>query len=159
VIYVTPIGIKNSKEETFWKATDACCDIARMGWPDALYIANIIKEVSERVPVDSKRVYILGHSNGGFMAHRMACDHSHLIAGIVSIAGVTWDDITKCKPSEPVHILQIHGIDDPTILYDGGRLRGVTYPSAEGTVERWSTLNQCDALSITADTPSNLDLI
>jgi poly(3-hydroxybutyrate) depolymerase len=57
---VSPVAIKNSQKETFWKATDACCDIANMGWPDSLYIANIIKEISERVPVDKKRVYVLG---------------------------------------------------------------------------------------------------
>ena len=32
--------------------------------------------------VDRSRVYFAGHDNGGYMAYRLACDHSDKIAAI-----------------------------------------------------------------------------
>ena len=75
-IYMLPLGIKNTIGARFWKATDACCDFADMGRDDSFYLSSLIKEVKRRVSVDPRRVYIIGHSNGGFMAHRLACEHS-----------------------------------------------------------------------------------
>jgi predicted dienelactone hydrolase len=37
--------------------------------------------------VDGERVGVAGHSNGGFFVNKMACDYSHRIAAIVSLAG------------------------------------------------------------------------
>ena len=128
-IYVIPNGIRNSIGDRFWAATDACCDFIEMGWDDSQYLINIVDEVSLKYSVDQARIYIAGHSNGGFMAHRMACDHASRIAGIVSVAGMNFKDISLCKPSEPVNILQVHGTADTTIPYNGGLVLGVEIPS------------------------------
>lgn len=91
-IYMLPIGIKDTVGARFWRSTDACCDFADMGRHDSLYLRDLILDVGSRVPVDPKRVYVIGHSNGGFMAHRLACEHSDEIAGIISLAGALWHD-------------------------------------------------------------------
>jgi polyhydroxybutyrate depolymerase len=111
-IYVIPNGIKNSVGERFWEATDACCDFLEMGWNDSQYLINMVDELSLKYSIKQDRIYFAGHSNGGFMAHRMACDHASRVAGIVSVAGMNFKDISHCKPSEPVNILQIHGTAD-----------------------------------------------
>ena len=87
-------------------------------------------KVQARYPVDSRRVFVLGHSNGGYMSHRMACDHADLIAGIVSLAGAAYDDppagelpLPRCRPSEPVAVLEVHGMADGTVRYGSGRRR------------------------------------
>ena len=51
-IYVIPNGIKNSVNQRFWRATDACCDFLDMGWDDSRYLINLIDEVSMRYSVD-----------------------------------------------------------------------------------------------------------
>ena len=43
---------------------------------DAGYILNLIDEARLRFNVAADRVYLFGHSNGGFMAHKMACEHA-----------------------------------------------------------------------------------
>ena len=73
-------------------------------------------------------------------AYRMACDHADLIAGIASLAGATFDDPSSCQPSEPVHILQIHGTSDGVIAYGGGSVNA-TFPGAVETIETWGTYN------------------
>ena len=92
--------------------------------------------------MDPKRIYLVGHSNGAFMSHRMACDDAGQIAAIVSLAGATFQDATKCKPSEPVSILDIHGDADDTVLYDGGTVND-PYPSEMETLAHWQVYDKC----------------
>ena len=155
-IYVIPNGIRNSVGDRFWAGTDACCDFLEMGWDDSQYLINLVDEISIKYSVDQARIYFAGHSNGGFMAHRMACDHASRIAGIVSVAGMNFKDISLCKPSEPVNILQIHGTADTTIPYNGGLVVGVEFPSALETINDWISLNGCTANSLTDGTPFSI---
>jgi polyhydroxybutyrate depolymerase len=79
------------------------------------------------------------------MSYRIACDHADTIAAIVSMAGATFADISKCSPSEPVSVLQIHGTADRTIPYEGGDILGKTYPGAATTVATWAGYDHCGA--------------
>src|SRR5207302_1025248 len=81
---------------------------------------DLAAEIGARYKVDQKRIYIAGHSNGAFMAYRMACDRAALVAGIMSLAGETWLDKSKCAPGAPVAVLQVQGTADDVIAYDGG---------------------------------------
>ena len=140
-LYVYPDATPNRLGINGWNATDACCNDSDVD--DSAYITHIIDEVSATYNVDPKRVYLVGHSNGGFMSYRMACDRADRIAAIVSLAGATYLDAAKCAPSEPVSVLQIHGTDDGTIDYEGGTTPLSSYPAAETTVATWSSYNGC----------------
>ena len=146
-LYVHPDGTKNVLGDPFWNATDACCQRLQENIDDVGYLMALVDDVSTRFDVDPKRVWFAGHSNGAFMSHRLACEQADHIAAIVSLAGATWADPSKCSPSEPVSVLQIHGTADLTIQYEGGSLFGRDFPSAMQTVETWSQKNACGALS------------
>ena len=151
-LYVHPDGTVDARGQQFWNATDACCASGIDPPDDAAYLMAIIEQVSAEYNVDPKAIFLAGHSNGGFMSYRMACQHADTIAGIASLAGATFADTDDCTPSEPVSVLQVHGTSDATIAYDGGSIVGVDYPSAPQTVESWVTYNGCDpAPTITAD--------
>ena len=151
-LYVHPDGTVDAAGQQHWNATDACCAFGTDAPDDAAYLMAIIEQVSAEYNVDPKAIFLAGHSNGGFMSYRMACQHADTIAGIASLAGATFADTTDCTPSEPVSVLQIHGTSDETIAYDGGSIAGVDYPSAPQTVESWVTYNGCDTTpTITAD--------
>lgn len=156
VLYAIPDGTLDASDRRFWNATDACCDFARANVDDVGYIDAIIDDVSARYAVDPRRIFLIGHSNGGFMAHRMACDRSNRIAAIVSLAGATHNVASRCAPTEPVSVLQVHGTADGTISYTGGTNGGSLYPGAATTVSRWATLNRC-APTRTAATPIDID--
>jgi len=143
-LYAHPDGTKNSRDDRFWNASDACCDFEDSMVDDSAYLRSVIDEIKERYTVDPKRVYFAGHSNGGFMSYRMACDHADAIAAIASLAGAMPFDATQCAPSEPVAVLQIHGTADDVVLYDGGMIVGVSYPGALESVQQWAELNGCD---------------
>ena len=105
-----------------------------------------------------ERVHFAGHSNGGFMSYRMACDHADVVASIGSLAGATYADPADCTPVTPVHVLQIHGTNDATIGYNGGTIPlGGTYPGALQTVESWATYNGCSTVPDLSQPPLDLD--
>jgi len=142
-LYAIPDGlIDNFMHAPFWNATSGCCDFDRSNPDDSAYLRRVIEDIMARWNVDRRRIFTFGLSNGGFMGHRLACDHADLLAGIVSVAGATHQDPALCAPSDGVHILDMHGTQDQIIHYDGGIFSG-PYPGAEETVERWVALNDC----------------
>ena len=151
-IGIIPDGTEDAGGNQFWNATDACCDFGPTGVDDVAYISGLIDEALEVYAADPERVYLIGHSNGGFMSYRMACDASEKIAGLVSLAGATWGDPADCgDPAEPVSVLQIHGTLDGTIAYDGGTVGGRTIPSARESVERFAERSGCDGTWMDGD--------
>ena len=166
-VYVAPEGTPGPEGKQYWNATNACCapppgalvgSDASAPPNDVEYLRELVGEIASRVDVDPKRVFVVGHSNGGFMAHRLACDHAELFAAIVSVAGSTWADATRCKPSTSVSVLQIHGTADATISINGGMFFGNNYPSARAAVEHWVGNDACTKFPIEDPTPLDLDL-
>jgi len=142
-ILVAPDGTRETegRKVQFWNATSACCNFHGSDVNDSQYLRNLIEEMRDEYNIDSNRIYLIGHSNGGFMSHRMAYDHPDLIAGIASLAGAALPKMEGPTPKRPVAILQIHGTEDATIKYEGGEIGGNEYPSAQGTVELWAEYN------------------
>lgn len=144
-LYAYPDGTTNSAGKQFWNATELCCDFENTAVDDVAYIAAVIADMKAHYNVDPGRVYLIGHSNGGFMSHRFACDRADLVAGIVSLAGATWKDPGRCQPKEPVAVLQVHGDQDDAVPYGGAMRGGLMLPSAEETVASWAGKNGCQA--------------
>jgi polyhydroxybutyrate depolymerase len=149
--YAHPEGTVDSTGMQFWNATDACCNFYGSSVDDSTYLVELIDQIAQEWDIDPKRVYLFGHSNGAFMAYRMACDHADRFAAVGGLAGAMFDDPTKCKATEPVSVLAIHGTNDVNISYYGGVLNMATYPGAVETVEDWATIDGCDAKPTSGD--------
>jgi polyhydroxybutyrate depolymerase len=149
-IVAWPDGLIDSRGNHYWNADDACCDIFASGVDDVAYLTALIDDAILRYGADPKRVFVVGHSNGAFMAHRLACDRADRVAGIAALAGEVWKDMSKCQPSTHVAVAQIHGDADGVVLFDGGaHVGGVVldtlgpYPSSPATFQFWSTTGGC----------------
>lgn len=142
-LYAYPDGTIDPSGKRFWNATDACCDLYGLLPDDVAYVNAIIDDVAARYNVDGKRIFLVGHSNGGFMSHRFSCDGAPRIAAIVSLAGAQWMDQTRCKPQDRVSVLEVHGDSDAVIAYGGGSIGTNGYPSAHQTVADWAQHNGC----------------
>ena len=143
----------------FWNATDACCNFYGATVDDVAYLDAVIDDVSAHYRVDAKRVFVMGLSNGGYMSHRYACDRAGRVAAIVSQAGAMWADAARCKPAEPVAVLQIHGTDDQLVPYDGKAIstHGESLlPSAHQTASDWAAFDKCDATPDSSAPPRDL---
>lgn len=143
-----PDGTIDAEGEPHWDVVSGTVD-------DHAYLRALIEEAMEVAVVDPSAVFAVGHSNGGFMAYRMACDSADLVTGIASLAGS--DALETCAPAAEVAVLQIHGTADGTIPYEGGSIAGLTFPSATATVERWAERAGCDTSATESGAP--LDLV
>lgn len=145
VVFAAPDGLMDATTSRYWNGTAACCDYYDSQPDDVGYLESLVDEIGVEVAIDPKRVYVLGHSNGGFMAYRMACDAASRVAAIVSLSGATEYDPADCEPSEPVSVLEIHGTGDVVVPYAGGFIAGEPFPSATQTAETWAGYDGCDA--------------
>lgn len=162
MIVVIPDGTPNSEDARFWNATPNCCNFEDQDVDDVGYLRGLIEEAGANYRVDPGRVYLLGHSNGGYMSYRMACDASDVITAIVSLAGSTFEDPADCAATTPVSVLQIHGTADAVITYEPELTSdGTGHPGAVETARRFAERAGCDTTAPTEgaalDLEPNLD--
>ncbi len=93
----------------------------RLNINDVLFFREIHKILNQKFNIDSKRIHIVGLSNGGFMAQRALCEASDLFASGFSVAATTSKFLTKeCNLTEPISIGFIFGKKDDIIPFNGG---------------------------------------
>ena len=124
---------------------------------DVAFATAVIDDLARTLNVDRKRIYATGISNGGMFSQRLACELSGTIAAIASVAATMPDALrVRCKPSQPISVLMIHGTDDPLIPYRGGAMPrgtlGGNVLSAPDAIKFWVAHNKC------SPTPTTLEL-
>ncbi len=142
-LFAQPNGTTDREGKRFWNATDACCDYGHLRVDDVAFLRALIADVKTNQSVDPRKVFVIGHSNGGFMALRLACDASDVVTAVVSLAGAGFSDPARCASGQPVSVLAIHGNADDTVLYEGGSTETGVYPSAHRTVAQLAARNGC----------------
>lgn len=141
MIYIAPDGTVGADGRRVWNASKSCCQKSGTPVDDIGYLNSLIDEIDAKYPVDRKRIYFVGHSNGAFMSLAFACTTGK-VAAVVSLAGAMDTDF-QCSSSAPFALLLIHGVADPTIKINGGALNRGTYTSAIETLNRVATVNAC----------------
>ncbi len=140
---------------TAWNAGSCCAPATTAPVDHVAVIRAMLDDASALINVDNSRVFALGHSNGGMMTYRLACELSDRIAAIASNAAVMMDrdlDTTPptqaftCQPARPVPILATFGLADQCTPYGGGQSAGVAgglRPPASDTIDFWVNHNRC----------------
>ena len=158
--FACPEGTMDSMLRRFWNASPVCCDFDHQGVDHVTRLTNILRRAESQSDIDPKRLFVVGFSNGGFMAHRLACSKSAHLAGIASMAGLGPSQGEACTPARPVRILEIHGGSDIIVRPEGGRLfddpSSPEHPALRVTVDSWAKRNQCATLPPTS---KSVDLI
>jgi len=107
---------------------------------DVSFTEDIIDIITNEYYINTDRIYSTGMSNGGYMSYGLACN-STKFAAIASVTGSMTPEIdNNCAPDHPTPILQIHGLQDFTVLYTGA----VWSLSIPDVMEYWSSFNTCD---------------
>jgi|GEM_PF-2056015 len=113
---------------------------------DTRFIEWLLTQAEHHWSVESKRISVAGWSLGAFMANRFACAGTRPVASIINFEGSMMVDVfLRCKPSQPVSVLLIHGDADVTIEYGGGRgaRTGLQYAAIPNVFELWAGLDHC----------------
>lgn len=88
---------------------------------DVAFIRQLLDELKPLLPHDDKRIYCVGHSNGGGMTLRLAAELSERFAAVGMVAGLLAVD--DPKPAKPVPTLYIIGTLDPLVPLAGGEVK------------------------------------
>ncbi|HMA95432.1 MAG TPA: PHB depolymerase family esterase [Polyangiaceae bacterium] len=146
VLYAAPDGDVDQSGRRFWDA-GLCCNFTHQGRDDAARLDALIGHAVGALGADPQRVFVVGYSNGGMMAHRMACRSSHELRGVVSIAAFGPARPADCPSTRAVAVLEIHGDQDTVVPFAGGRLFGKpSMPNTLGVLsglKNWARRNGC----------------
>jgi polyhydroxybutyrate depolymerase len=147
IAWLAPNGPLDRHGRRFWDAGPSCCNFDHLDVDHVSALADLIERARSHAGVDRERVFVGGHSNGAFMAHRLACERPDLVRGIVGIAGSAPLDRAACRTPSTLRVLQIQGDADPIVTFAGGHLfRDPSLPrhlSAEKTARDWAQALGC----------------
>jgi len=109
---------------------------------DLDFVETIIGLIKDKIQIDETRIYSSGMSNGGYMGYHLACNLSNKFAAIASVTGsMTNDTYNDCNPTHPTPILQIHGLLDFVVPYDGNS----GSKSIPDVIDYWVNYNSCSS--------------
>lgn len=145
--WASPDGTIDRKQRRFWNAGEGCCDFDHLGADHVASLGAMIAQARRTQGIDPGRIYVIGFSNGAFMAHELGCRVPG-IAGIVSVAGAAPSQADgACAPSAAVAVLEIHGDADKAVRFEGGHVLDMqdvpAHRSAEDTVAVWAAADGC----------------
>lgn len=131
---------------------------------DAGFLAAMIDEYVQRYDLDPKRIYMTGHSQGGNMTVRMACEYAGKIAAGASVAATMRRSLAReCAPSMPTPMVFFHGTDDEQVPYGPGvpslirNLLGVGALGAQDAAKYWAEINGCEGDAVRTMLPAPID--
>ncbi len=121
------------------------------GPDDVGFLLALTDAITRRFDVDPARRYVVGISNGGFMAQRLACAAGSGFAGFASVAAGAFATLPRyCARSRPVDALFVHGTADRLVPWRGlgvddghGNRQPVTL-SLGDSLRYWARHNHCD---------------
>lgn len=143
-----------------WNAGKCCGPAVTRNVDDVAFLRAVVQDVAKTRQVDPSRVYATGHSNGGMMAVRLACEASDVFAAVgIQSASL---ETAGCSPQQPVSFMQIHGTADGNIPITGGNgsgIAGVTFSPPRMAARTLSRVDGCRGKPERLRDKSNPDLI
>ena len=132
-----------AKQAQYGFNAGACCGLpATKHIDDVKFLLAVIRDVASHTPVDLRRVYVTGISNGGMMAYAMAAEAPQAIAAIASVSGQV--ELPAIRPARPVPTLEFHSVNDPIALWNG--TKGASPPTRFAVmdgIDQWVHADGC----------------
>ena len=101
-----------------WNAWWCCGAAIQNQADDVAFVRALVDAVAREYPVDRKRIYATGLSNGGMLAYRLGCEAGDLFAAIAPVAGALNSE--ECGEGPKVSVIAFHGMADKHVLFEGG---------------------------------------
>jgi len=117
-VVIYPAGIdgqwNDGREKTFKRAKD------NTDTDDVGFISAVIDLFVNNKVADSKRIYVMGISNGGMMTHRLGIEIGNKLAAIAGVIANIPENLSKKKAPAGMSVLIMNGTDDPIVPWNGG---------------------------------------
>ncbi len=157
-IVVYPEGSSRFRQKLLtWNAGHCCGYAMEHQVDDVGFIRALITRLIKEHPIDRKRIYVTGMSNGGMMTHRLGRELSDQIAAIAPVVATVFGD--ESKAAHPVSALMLNGMLDKSVPYLGGPPGGRFNDSWDGTPAKpapdqgsyWASTDGCTGKPISRD--------
>jgi len=134
-----------------WNAGMCCGLPVTKHIDDVGFLLKVISEIAAKTPVDLRRVYMTGISNGGMMAYAMAAEASGHVAAISSVSGQV--EIPVIHPTRAVPTMEFHSVNDPIAKFDGTPgANPLDRLSVMQGIDQWVKADGCDKRPMTGTT-------
>jgi polyhydroxybutyrate depolymerase len=152
IIVVYPNGTGRRRERLLtWNAVHCCGTAMEQRVDDVGFIGAMLDTLAAVHPVDPKRIYVTGMSNGAMMAHRVGRELSPRIAAIAPVVGAVFGD--EAPASNVVAAIIFNGLKDTSVPSQGGLGDGLGRRAWDGTPALpnlrqgayWARVNECEA--------------
>ncbi|RVT99231.1 hypothetical protein EOD42_03785 [Rhodovarius crocodyli] len=117
-ILAVPNGTGRMPGAGTWNASGCCGEAQGQRVDDIAFINQVIADAVGAAQVDQSRIFVVGFSNGGMLAHRIAIAEGRRLAGVAVVAGGMFGD--EAPAQAPVPMMMIHGRRDTAVPYEGG---------------------------------------
>jgi polyhydroxybutyrate depolymerase len=121
------------------------------GVNDVHFIAAVIRDMRLRQPIDLKRVFVIGHGDGGIMAACFAAARPAAVAGIGLISAQLADGTGCTPPKKRISVVIVHGTADPLFPSAGSVKDGVR--SLPATVNYFRSLDRLSGRGVHRQLP------
>lgn len=153
-----------------WNAEHCCGFALDNNVDDVGFLRELIGGLGRLLPIDSKRVFATGMSNGAMLSYRLGAEASDLFAAIAPVEGTIGGQVDARfpvvqipTPKGPIPLIIFHGTADMSVLYSGGPSQS---PVSEGridlsvaeAVQFWISANQTATTPVT-DTSASGNVI
>jgi polyhydroxybutyrate depolymerase len=144
----TPIPMQLPGDHRIWNS-GAEYEQPSRGADDVAFTRLIIERVSAMYPVDPKRIFVTGFSNGGQMAYRLALELADRIAAVAPMSGgrLAGDE----RPSRPVPVMHFHGTGDTVYPLGGGlgphSIGRTPHVGIDDVIDEWRQFDGADPTS------------
>ncbi len=125
-----------------WNGGTCCGTPQKEGINDVAFIADLVRAIEAKVPIDPARVFATGISNGGIMSYRLACETSLFAA----IGPDSATQLVRCAGARPTSVIAIHGLADTRVPFAGGLGSGVGHvdgPAVPAVIASWRAVDRC----------------
>jgi polyhydroxybutyrate depolymerase len=130
-----------------WNAGQCCGGPHFDKVDDIGFLRAMIADISARLPVDSRRIYVAGFSDGARMAYHTACEMAGEITAVAAVSGSLVDN--RCRPSRAIPVIAFHGSADPEVPFNDSAFSVSSRPvprdaaSLPSTVRFWLATDGC----------------
>lgn len=140
-----------------WNAGHCCGYAMDKRIDDVGFISTLLDKLIEGYPIDPKRIYATGMSNGGMMTHRLGIELATKITAIAPVVGTLFGD--EKTPAHPVSAIMLNGKLDQSVPYQGGPPGGRFAGAWDGTPAQpaleqaafWARVDGCTGEPTTID--------
>ncbi len=148
VVYPNGLGVFSLFRH--WNGGFCCAQALDKELDDPGFVDRVIDWTLARYPIDERRIYVVGYSNGGFLAYWYASLHTDRLAGLgIWASSIGALDTPKRSwtwppPTTPLPAFIAHGLDDRRLPWDTPAARdGQEIFGAVASAKAWAEAVGC----------------